>query len=95
MTGAGLDAAAVTDGVANLIAKSLIMQDQSESGNRWYLLETIRAYAYEKLAAHDEAAIVARYQAEYFRDLASSARLGSRVSDEDDLSLPRIGGHLC
>lgn len=45
MTDTGLDAAAVMDGVVNLITKSLVMQDKSERGNRWYLLDTIRAYA--------------------------------------------------
>jgi predicted ATPase/DNA-binding winged helix-turn-helix (wHTH) protein len=85
MTGTGLDPAAVTDGVANLVAKSLIMQDKSESGNRWYLLETNRAYAVEKLTEDREADTAARHHATYFRDLfaplASGAR--SQLSDED------------
>jgi non-specific serine/threonine protein kinase len=66
MTDTGLDAAAVTDGVANLVAKSLIMQDKSETGNRWYLLETIRAYALEKLEKSAELRQTARRHAEFY-----------------------------
>ena len=45
----GLDVAAVTDGIANLVAKSLVMRGSIRSKRRWYLLETTRAYALEKL----------------------------------------------
>ena len=48
-----LDAAAVTDGVTNLVSKSLVALDTPRGGTRWYLLETIRAYALEKLAKRD------------------------------------------
>jgi len=74
MTDTGLDAAAVTDGVVNLVGKSLVMQDQSESGGRWYLLETTRAYALEKLIEEREVDTAARQHAVYFRDFFSAAR---------------------
>jgi predicted ATPase/DNA-binding winged helix-turn-helix (wHTH) protein len=64
-----LDVAAVTDRVANLIAKSLVMQDKSERNIRWYLLETTRAYALEKLAESGEEFATARRHAEYFWNL--------------------------
>ena len=69
MTDTGLDAAALTDGIVNLVTKSLAMPDKLESGTRWYLLETIRAYAFEKLAESGEQLTMARRHAEYFRDL--------------------------
>jgi predicted ATPase len=69
MADTGLDAAAVTDGVANLFTKSLVMQDKSERNIRWRLLETTRAYAWERLMKSGEQLGTARRHAEYFRDL--------------------------
>ena len=53
------DDVATADGIANLVAKSLISHDPSRLGDRWQLLETIRAYALEKLqqAGEDEATL--------------------------------------
>jgi predicted ATPase len=49
MADAGLDAAMVADCIANLVTKSLIALDPTPGVTRWTLLETIRAYALEKL----------------------------------------------
>jgi predicted ATPase len=43
----------VMEGIANLVTKSLITLDR-DTGSRWYLLETSRVYALEKLAGHRE-----------------------------------------
>ena len=79
----------VLEGIANLVAKSLLSWDGSPAGGRWRLLETIRAYALEKLSEKGEADDVARLSAGYFRDLFRSNRLGSpgrdRTSDRRDL----------
>jgi predicted ATPase/DNA-binding winged helix-turn-helix (wHTH) protein len=85
MTDTGFDAAAVLDGIANLVTKSLIALDQTPGVTRWYLLETIRAYALEKLAEHAEADIAAQHHARYFRDLFTpqAQGAGSSLSDED------------
>ena len=85
MRGSGLAEAAVAEGIANLVAKSLVALDQSESSTRWYLLETTRSYALEKLAQHDEADHAAGCHAAYFRDFFASPVAGfkSRVSTED------------
>ena len=69
MADTGLDAAMVTDGIANLVAKSLVALDTTRGATRWYLLETIRAYALEKLAEHGETDTVSGRHAVYFRDL--------------------------
>src|ERR1700739_884093 len=45
MADAGLDAAIVPDCIANLVMKSLIVLEPTAGATRWYLLETIRAYA--------------------------------------------------
>jgi predicted ATPase len=65
--------------IANLVAKSLITLDGSAPSGRWRLLETIQAYALEKLADSGEGELVARRCAEYFRDLVGRAMHGSQV----------------
>jgi predicted ATPase/DNA-binding winged helix-turn-helix (wHTH) protein len=67
----------VLEGIANLVAKSLLSLDGSPLVGRWRLLETIRAYALEKLAEEGEADDVAQLSARYFRDLFRSKSLGS------------------
>jgi predicted ATPase/DNA-binding winged helix-turn-helix (wHTH) protein len=79
------DASTVVDGIANLIVKSLVTLDGSVSSGRWRLLETIRAYALEKLVESGEAEWVARCHAEFFRDLYASIASGPKLqpSSED------------
>jgi predicted ATPase/DNA-binding winged helix-turn-helix (wHTH) protein len=72
--------ASVLEDVANLVAKSLLSLASSSTTGRWRLLETIRAYALEKLAEKGEADDVARLSAGYFRDLFRSPPLGSSRS---------------
>jgi predicted ATPase/DNA-binding winged helix-turn-helix (wHTH) protein len=85
MTDTGFDASAVLDGIGNLVAKSWVTLDKSGAGARWTLLETIRAYALEKLVEHAEADIAAGHHALYFRDLFTPQAQGARssLSDED------------
>jgi predicted ATPase/DNA-binding winged helix-turn-helix (wHTH) protein len=75
----------IMDGIANLVTKSLLSLDGSASTARWRLLETIRAYALEKLGKSSEIEETSRRHAEYFRDLLSPSALSqrSRLSDED------------
>jgi predicted ATPase len=70
---------AVEEGVANLVAKSLVTLDRSVPVDRWRLLETIRAYALEKLAESGEAERAARRHAAFYRDLVASAAPGSAL----------------
>ena len=60
-------ASSVADGISSLISKSLLTLDGSTSARRWRLLETIRAYALEKLASSDELSTVARRRARHYR----------------------------
>jgi predicted ATPase len=83
MTDTGFDASAVLDGIANLVAKSWVALDKSGDNARWSLLETIRAYALEKLAEHAEANIAAEHHALYFRELFIPRGARSSLSDED------------
>jgi non-specific serine/threonine protein kinase len=66
----------IMDGIANLVSKSLVMLDKSEKGARWYLLETTRAYALDKLGDSGEAPETARRQAEFY--LALFAPFGTQ-----------------
>ncbi len=58
----------VIDGVATLVAKSLILADVSGPIVQYRLLETTRAYALQKLGEKDAEALVKRH-AEHHRDL--------------------------
>jgi predicted ATPase/DNA-binding winged helix-turn-helix (wHTH) protein len=78
------DTLAVLDGIGNLVAKSWVALDKAGAAARWTLLETIRAYALEKLAEHAEADIAAQHQAVYFRDLFASQVRGTRSSLSDE-----------
>ena len=80
----------VTDGIANLVAKSLVALDRAETRTRWYLLESTRAYALEKLADSHESELTAWRHAEYFLALfAPFATEGRLQAALDDLGLYR------
>ena len=83
-----LNAAAVTSGVANLASKSLVALDTTRGATRWYLLETIRAYALEKLGEHGETDTISGRHAKFFRDhigsMAPTWVLGLRNPRSDD-----------
>jgi predicted ATPase/DNA-binding winged helix-turn-helix (wHTH) protein len=72
-------ASTVVEGIANLVAKSLLTLDGSVPSGRWRLLETIRAYALERLVESGEAEQAARRHAEFFRDLYASIAPGSKL----------------
>jgi predicted ATPase/DNA-binding winged helix-turn-helix (wHTH) protein len=83
----------IVEELSSLVSKSLCERVNSASVTRWRLLETIRAYALEKLTEHDEYAGAARDHAEYFRDLVASVAAGSRVwLSSDDVA--RCGHEL-
>lgn len=65
----GIVPSTIVEGVASLVTKSLVTFDGSTHAPRWRLLETIRAYALEKLTESGEAEQTARRHAEFFRDL--------------------------
>jgi predicted ATPase/DNA-binding winged helix-turn-helix (wHTH) protein len=84
MTDTGFDASAVLDGIANLVAKSWVALDKSGAGARWNLLETIRAYALEKLVESGESDDAQRRHAAFFRDLFTPQARGVRSSLSDE-----------
>jgi predicted ATPase/DNA-binding winged helix-turn-helix (wHTH) protein len=63
----------IVDGLANLVAKSLVTAEVEGPVARYRLLDTTRAYAFEKLAESGECERLARRHAEYGRDLFERA----------------------
>jgi predicted ATPase/class 3 adenylate cyclase len=69
----GLD---VPDGLASLVDKSLVRQDEQPDGEpRFWMLETIREYARERLAASGEEEAVRQHHTHYFLQLAEHAEV--------------------
>jgi len=67
---------AVLDGLASLVDKSLLEQVEGVGDeSRLVMLETIREYALEQLAAHDENETLRQRHAEYYLTLAEAAEL--------------------
>jgi predicted ATPase len=73
LASAGIAATDVVDGIANLVAKSLVRADVAEGPAEYRLLETTRAYALEKLSENGELDPIARRHAEYYLDLFERA----------------------
>src|SRR5580704_2313776 len=90
MTNTGFDASAVLDGIANLVAKSWVALDKSGDNARWTLLETIRAYALQKLAESGESDDAQRRHAAFFRDLFAPQTRNARSSLSDEELARRV-----
>ncbi len=65
--------AALLDGLASLVAKSLLNLERSTGPTRWRLLETTRTYVLEKLEASGEADETRRRHAGYYHDFLRHA----------------------
>jgi predicted ATPase/DNA-binding winged helix-turn-helix (wHTH) protein len=63
-----IDEFAVIDLLSQLVARSLVVADTHDTGARYRMLETTRAYALEKLAEAEELDSLQRRHAQYFRD---------------------------
>jgi hypothetical protein len=77
-------ASEVIDGLANLVAKSLVAMEVDGRITRYRFLDTTRAYALEKLGESGEHERLARHHAEYCRDLfeRAEAELEARSAAE-------------
>ena len=74
----------VLDLLQSLIEKSLVMLEERDEGARYVMLETIREYAREKLAARDDAAAVAARHCDHYFALAKAARDGLKGPEQAD-----------
>lgn len=70
------DEAIVFESLSCLVDKSLVVTDALEHQHRFRLLETIRAYAAEKVEERGETAEMHRRHARYFAQIAESADCG-------------------
>jgi predicted ATPase/class 3 adenylate cyclase len=66
----------VVDGMASLVDKSLLRQEDEGGESRFRMLETIREYALERLAAAGETERLRRAHADYHLELAEHADAG-------------------
>ncbi len=77
--------AEVVDGIANLVAKSLVTGVAGSTVARYRLLDTMRAYGLEQLAESGEREWLARRHAEYYRDLFERAGVEWEARPRDEL----------
>lgn len=81
--GDGAVSADVIDGLAVLVSSSLLQRDEGCDGHsRFWLLETVRAYALHHLAAQGEADCIRRRHAAYYLHMAEAAEQGHDRADE-------------
>ena len=94
----------VLTGLESLLDKSLIRQvDGRNSGTRFAMLETIREYAFEKLARSDELFFIQRRQAEFMEQFLQKVLNALNGPDEatwfsqldDDLDNVRLAVEWC
>lgn len=83
----------VVEELSSLVSKSLCERVDATPLTRWRLLETIRAYALEKLTQHGEYQSAARRHADYFQDLVSRVSSSSQIwLSRDDVA--RCGAEI-
>ncbi len=87
------DAVAVTDDLAGLVVKSLVVADFQAGDDHYRLLDTTRAYALEKLRSAAEHGQAARRHAEYFREALIQAEAESNSLPQADWQ-KRYGRYL-
>ncbi|MDQ6768307.1 MAG: NB-ARC domain-containing protein [Candidatus Eremiobacteraeota bacterium] len=71
--GEGIDESEILDLLASLADKSLVIAETSQHSERYRLLESIRAYALEKLQAVGDAERLVHLHADYYRTVALAA----------------------
>jgi predicted ATPase/class 3 adenylate cyclase len=80
--GSGLDPLDVVDVLGHLVDKSLVIAESHGAHTRYRPFETIRDYAWERLAETGDADSASRLHAEHFVTFAADAGAGLRGRDE-------------
>ena len=83
----------VTDHLANLVAKSLVVADIRGDRPHYRLLDTTRAYALEKLHGSGEYSDAARRHAKYYRGFFANAEAESELMPQAEW-LAVYGRHI-
>ena len=81
-TGRGMEAWDVLDAGAGLVAKSMIVADEATGTTRYHMLETLRAFARERLEAVGELHEWFRRHADHYTRFAEQADVGLGGPDE-------------
>jgi len=71
--GPGVAVSAVLDGVAGLVQKSVLLREEAGTRARYRMLETIRAFGRQRLAATGEEPLLRRRHRDHFLGLAQQA----------------------
>jgi predicted ATPase/class 3 adenylate cyclase len=82
LSGDGIETDDVVDLVSDLVARSMVVADESEPTRRYRLDETMRQYARERLDATSESDTVRLRHGEYYVALAEMAAEGVKGRDE-------------
>jgi predicted ATPase/class 3 adenylate cyclase len=83
VSGAGIEEWDVLDAIAGLVAKSMLVADEDDDGvTRYQMLETMRAYARERLDENAESDTWRRHLAEHYSAFAIAARDGLLGAEE-------------
>jgi predicted ATPase/class 3 adenylate cyclase len=83
VSGDGIEELDVLDLLSGLLARSMIVADESDGATRYRLLETMRQYARERLDAAGEGDVVRGRHAGYFVALAEMVAIGVTGKDEE------------
>jgi hypothetical protein len=81
---AGLDEDRVLEGTETLASHSLIQVDVTDDDPRCRMLDTVRAFVAERLAARPDVAEIRRRHADYYRALAEQADRPLRGAGQDE-----------
>ena len=77
----------VLDLITSLAEKSLVNMEESDAGTRYRMLETLRDYGREKLAARGEQAAIAAAHCDHFLTFAKAARPALEGPDQAEWML--------
>jgi predicted ATPase/DNA-binding winged helix-turn-helix (wHTH) protein len=88
-----ISATDVVEGIANLVAKSLVRTDTSGASPQYRLLETTRAYALEKLTECGEFETIARRHAEHYLKVFEQAEAEWEIRPTAEW-VPDYGRHI-
>jgi predicted ATPase/DNA-binding winged helix-turn-helix (wHTH) protein len=90
VTDAEISETAAVEAVTDLIAKSLVSADTGGATGRYRLLETTRAYAYEKLVESGELEVVAQRHADHYRSFFEGVKAKTPIADWVKVCAPEI-----
>jgi predicted ATPase/class 3 adenylate cyclase len=95
-----IDTDDVVDVLSRLVARSMVVADESDGEMRYRLLETMRQYARERLDSTGEGDVVRRRHADHYASVVEAVAVGVKGRDEArwaqilDAELPNISAAL-